>query len=233
MVINQFHSIGDILFIEPICRHFWIKNNEKPILPVRDHLMWMSEHIESARFVPMSQFELDYDSAETENPDYLPLRFANQILKGLGKDDHSDYENMMPDKYTLSGMNPEEWKSISLTFNPYKALMLFKHLGLNFSDEYICINENSQAGKINIELSSDKRVIRMHEVPGFSLIDWYMVIMNAKENHHVSTSTFFLMQAIENKFDFKSKVFIYPRPNEDGLRGIAKLKPTFQCELVS
>ena len=231
MVINQFHSIGDILFIEPICRRFWIKNNEKPILPVRDHLMWLSDYIESAQFVPMSKFELDYESIETNNPDYLPLRFANQIVRGLDKNDHSDYSNTMPDKYILSGMQEKEWMSIDIKFNPEKAKALFLRLGLKFNEEYILVNKNSQAGKINIVPDTDLRtIVYMSEIPGYSLIDWYMVILNAKENHHISTSTFFLMQAIANKFDFKSKIFIYPRPNEDGLSGISKLNPSFELK---
>jgi hypothetical protein len=233
MVINQFHSIGDILFIEPICRKFWIKNNKKPILPVRDHLMWLSNYIESAQFVPMSQFELDYDSIEKDNMDYLPLRFANQIIRGLDKDDHSDYSNAMLDKYILAGLEEKEWRDINIIFNPIKGIELFRKLKLDSGNEYILVNENSQAGKINIVPKSDLRIIYMDETPGFTLIDWYVVILNAKENHHISTSTFFLMQAIANKFHFNSEVFIYPRPNEDGLQGISKLIPSYKCELVS
>lgn len=229
MIINQFHAHGDLIFIEPICRKLWIKKGVKPILPVRDHLMFFSDYIISAQFVPMSQFTLDYDSMEI-SPDYLPLRFANQIVRGLKPDDHSDYSNTMPDKYILAGMNLNEWKSIDLKFNSSKAHALCKVIGLDIESEYVLVNENSQAGKINISISGEN-VVYMREIPGFTLIDWYMVILNAKENHHVSTSTFYLMQAIANKFDFKSKVLLYPRPNNDGLQGISKLIPSFELTL--
>jgi hypothetical protein len=231
MVINQFHSIGDLIFIEPICRMLWEKNGEKPILPVRDHLMWMFEYIDAARFTPMSKFKLDYDSMATNNPDYLPLRFANQIIRNLGPDDHSDLENMMLDKYKLSGMNPELWKTISLKFNEIRGRELFAKLDLDPAEKYILVNENSQAGKINI-VPGGHRIIYMNNIPGFTVLDWYLVMLHARENHHVSTCTFFLLQALHNKFKFKSKVFIYPRPNYDGLRGISQLKPDFNLTLV-
>lgn len=232
MVINQFHSIGDILFIEPICRHFWINNGTKPILPVRDHLLWLSNYIESASFVPMSKFTLDYDSLIMTNPDYLPLRFANQILNGLSMDDHSDFENCMPDKYKLAGLPPDNWQSINLKFNICKGLTLFKKLGLT-PKEYILINENSQPGRVKISVKTSKKVVYMEETPGFTVLDWFYVMIHAAENHHVSTSTFYIMQAITNQFQFDSKIFIYPRPNNDGIRGISQLKHSFKCELVS
>jgi hypothetical protein len=232
MVINQFHSIGDIIFIEPICRHFWKKNGEKPTLPVRDHLMYIAEYMDSANFVPMSKFTLDYDSLKMDTPDYLPLRFANQIFRGLGPNDHSDYENMMADKYNLIGLNSQIWKTLDLKFNQVRGRKLFEVLKLNPKEEYILINENSQAGKISVIIEEDIRIIYMKDIPGFTVFDWYLVMLYAKENHHVSTCTFYIMQAIVNKFYFKSKVFIYPRPNEDGLRGISKLNPNYNLECI-
>ena len=68
----------------------------------------------------------------------------------------------------------------------------------------------------------------MEHINGFTLLDWAYVMVFAKENHHVSTSTFFMMQAVSNQFKFDSKVFLYPRPNADGLRGISKLNPSFK-----
>lgn len=235
MVINQIAAIGDILFIEPICRNIWHTTGQKPLLPIRDHLMWLSDYIESAEIIPMSKFSFDIDSDSTDNPNYLPLRFANPIIRKLNKWDYGDYENCMMDKYELAKIDPLSWLGMDLKFNFTKSLKLMTHLGLTQSSEYILINNHSQAGKINIKPENRRKlpIVEMKEVPGYNVLDWAAVILHAKENHHVSTSTFFIMQAIANKFSFDSKVFIYPRPNEDGLRGISKLNPTFKlirCE---
>ena len=225
MVINQFQSIGDILFLQPMFRHFRDRDGIKPIVPVRDHLMWLEKYIEDARFVPMSKFTLDYESRETSNPEYLPLRFANQIVRGLASDDHSDFENAMNDKYVLAGLNPEMWKTISLQFLPERCTALFEALELSPLERFILVNENSQAGHVQIDPLSLIRIVKMTEIPGFHVLDWCMVMKLAEQNHHVSTCTFYMLQALGA---LNGKVFLYPRPNEDGLRGISKLNPSFQ-----
>lgn len=231
MVINQFHAIGDILFCEPIFRHYWNKNGERPIVPLRDHLLWLGEYIDSANFVPMSHFQLDYDSIDMTNPDYLPLRFANQIVRGLAANDHSDFKNTMPDKYVLCGLNPELWKTLKINFKPEKMYALKKKIiGNNYG--FNLINNHSQAGSINIKIEGPYNYLMSIE-PGFTVLDWGGIMMDAKENHHVSTSTFYILQALYNQYEFNTDIFLYPRPNADGLQGISKLNPSFKftkCE---
>jgi hypothetical protein len=245
MVINQYHTIGDLIFIEPLCRYFYHRDGRKPILPIHDHLMWIQEYIDTAVFVPKSTFELNYESIEIDNSDYLPLLFANQILRKLDKFDYSDYENVMLDKYRLALFEDayiskeyrkvlDLWKTIDLRFDVEKGHRLYEHLKLEEDEEYILINEHSRAGKIEINLK-DKygiKIIKMEAIEGYTVIDWWKVIVAAKENHHISTSTFFIMQALYNKFGeiFDSEVFLYPRPGEDGLRGIKNLIPSFKCK---
>lgn len=245
MVINQPFGIGDILFIEPILRHFWMKNGEKPILPVRDHLMWLQNHIDSARLVKMSEFKLDYDSMDTSNPDYLPLRFANQIHRGYGPHDHHDFENMMLDKYRLCGLDEELWKTLNIKFDRKKGNELYKKV--NPTDRpMVLVNEFSGAGKIEIQTHPNCNRVNMREIEGYTMVDWFMCMILAYEQHHVSTSTFFVLEAIkgynqqylletgeECLFRRPGGIHIYPRPNEDGLSGISQLKPSFEYKLMS
>lgn len=234
MVINQVHSIGDIIFLEPMFRHFWNQNGVKPIVPLRDHLLWIQKYIESADFVPESTFIWPYENQLEVHADYLPLRWANQIFRGYDQNDHHDFENMMADKYLLAGLDPQMWKQINLQLPFKKSEKLLALLGMmnhkSMVQKYVLVNENSQAGNITINPETDLPVIRMRDTMGFTLMDWFLVIQMAEENHHVSTSTFYLMQAIANHYHFESKVVIYPRPNSDGLRGISKLTPTFNFQ---
>lgn len=233
MIINQPFGIGDILFLEPLYRHYWRKNGTKPIVPVRDHFMVLSEYIESAQLVPMSKYPMDYESMRMDDPEYLPLRFANQIFRGYGPHDHHDFENMMEDKYRLVGLDPDLWQTIDLKFNEYRATQLLDDLMGERWDDYVLINESSGAGATKIEVESQWPVFRMNERPGFTVIDWAFVMLHAVENHHVSTSTFYILQALRNKYNIESKVFLYPRPNIDGLRGISRLKTTYPRTHVS
>lgn len=249
MVINQFAAIGDILFIEPICRHIWNVTDKKPILPVRDHLMWFADHINSAIFTPMSKFSLDYESMEISNPDYLPLRFANQIMRNLDKHDHSDFTNTMPDKYllaeeffkmhnmpsmkhTISSLN-KSWSNVLWHFNFDKSADLFIALNLSSDEEFIFVNEHSQAGsiKINPENPNNLRIVRMEVIPGFNVLDWTPIMLLAKEHHHVSTCTFYMLEGMKAIHDAEIPITIYPRPNKDGLQGISKLNPSFKYKI--
>lgn len=231
MVINQPGAIGDLIFLEPLFRHFWNKEGKKPTVVVHDHLMNLQPYFESATFVPVSHGLINVDDMEVRS-DYLPLRFANQILRGYGPHDHHDLENMMEDKYRLIGLDPQMWTTIDLKFDERKADQLMFELDIKDSEPYALVNENSGVGAANIPIPLIV-FIRMNPMSGYTVIDWYKVIMCAMENHHVSTSTFHLMQAIFNKHPHMcSKNYIYPRPNYDGLRGISQLKPTYQFTLM-
>lgn len=250
MIINQPFGIGDILFIEPLCRHLKAQAgnrlSDRPLVPVRDHLSHLSVYLdESMNIVNMSSVQgppinFNMDNAMKGNS-YLPLRFANQIYRGYQLHDHHDMENMMMDKYRLAGIDPALWRSIKVSFGEEKAIALYKMMLKEHNvfpgTDYVIYNEYSGIGNINIDpfptaTCNGMPIIRMKPVAGFSVIDWYYLILKARINHHVSTSTFFLMQAIANQFpEFIDKPkYIYARPNGavDGLRGVARLVPTFE-----
>ena len=231
MIINQPAAIGDILFLEPYYRHILKTTGKKAHLPVRDHLMFLSRYINTVEMFPLSKVDpasFDMDSTRTDDPAFISMRFANTIVRGLDKWDYSDYANTMPDKYLLARLDPDIWSTLDIQFNESKSMELLDLLVGEQWDDYVLVNEHCQAGKILITPKTDLRVIRMHERPGFTVLDWAFVMLHAVENHHVSTCTFYILQAIKNKYDLKGKVFMYPRPNADGLLGISKLKPTFE-----
>jgi len=159
MIINNCAGIGDILFCEPIYRHFADKN-EKPTVLIHDHLLWISEYIDSAFFVGASKYPLLVDEPK-ENEKYIPLRYANQVFRNLGPHDHSDLENMMLDKYRILGLPEDLWKTIKLNYNYEKAARLMKEVGVSPFEEYTLRNEFCQIGKVEIPLTKNKKVLDM------------------------------------------------------------------------
>lgn len=240
VVINQPGAIGDLIFLEPMYRHLMNKNGEKPVVVVHDHLLWIQEYIDSADFLSLSKFPGNNlcNTMFHDPTAFLNMRYANQILRKLGPHDHHDLENMMLDKYRLMNLDPEMWKTIKLNFKDSKSSRLMEDLKIMQPDgtvdkEYMLINQYSQAGWIKIDPQTDMKKVRMTQRLGYTVIDWHLVMQMAHENHHVSTSTFYIMQAIQNQFHFDTKVCIYPRPNVDGLRGISQLKPDFKFQRMS
>lgn len=227
ITVNQIHSIGDILFIEPIIRELESIGYTVD-LPIRDHLLWLSECYPIKCLSRLSTSKMDIDNTIlSEN--YLPLRFANQIVRNLSPNDHSDYENMMLDKYELVkqiGISAN-WKDVRLKFNQEKAKKLYNFVQKDI--DYIIVNNFSQAG--NTRIIKPKAVL-MQEITGYTLIDWHLLLSNAREIHTVSTSIVFLLQAMYNADINVPITYIYPRPNEDGLRGIKKLDFSYNFKLV-
>lgn len=233
--INMVSGIGDLLFCEPIFRYYWQKDGIKPIVVIHSHMMWIKDYIDSSEFTSDCPKQFETGSL-FHNERMINLRYANQIYRGLAPDDHSDLENMMLDKYRLLGLSEELWKGLDILFDNKRAKELYCIYDheIKYTHKYNLINEFSMAGKIDINPENNYGIISMYEKRPFNVVDWFQLISLAKENHHVSTSTFFLMQAIKNKFpDWNAPCYIYPRPNEDGLRGISQLKPDFNLILVS
>jgi hypothetical protein len=235
ITINQFHSIGDIIFIEPIIRTL-IQCGYQVSLPIRDHLMWMAPYFEFYKRNVFRQMSNDPDFVDHHfcKPDYMPLRFANQILRGLDLNDHSDLENMMLDKYRLAEKQnilagKSDWHDIQIKFNYEKGDQLFAKI-YNGVD-YVFVNEMSQAGNISID-TGNENTIKMQQIDGFTLFDWFILMLEAKEIHTVSTSILFVLQALHNDGHEIPPVFIYPRPNYDGLRGIKNLDFSYNFKLV-
>lgn len=222
IIINSIGGHGDQLFSEPIYRHYWNKDGIKPTVIIHDHQMFFKDYIDSANFVPASHYpQLRDDAVMREG--YLPLRWANQIYRGYGLYDHHDCENVMLDKYRLLSLSEDLWKTLNVKLLYYSAIPPL------VSNKYLLLNEHSQAGDIQVPTTGDVReILHMYNHPAYSLIDWWTHIKDAEENHHVSTSTFYLMQAIKNQYpNWNVPCYIYKRPNEDGLRGISQLNPDF------
>jgi hypothetical protein len=210
--INQHAGIGDILFLEPILRELSISH--EIIMPVVEPWHW-KRHIPYVNFVG---FEFQFEKREQKFTEtYYPFRYANPIFRGYDLNDWHDFDNCMLDKYRVLGLPESMWLSLSVVRDYENEARLIALLDL--PPKFILVNEFSRAGNVSIAPVSDLPIIHMRNIEGFSVIDWCGVMELASENHHISTSTFYLLHMLN--LDAK----IYPRPDEDGLRGISQLLP--------
>lgn len=210
--INQHAGIGDILFLEPILRKL-SKNNEV-FMPVVEPWHWQ-RHIP---YVNFTNFTFQFDSREQKfTPEYYPFRYANPIYRGYDLNDWHDFENCMLDKYRVLELPENMWLDLSVKRDLQNEKRLIRELIL--PKEFILVNEFSRVGNTAINIDSNLPIVHMRAISGYSVIDWCGVMELAAENHHVSTSTFYLLHMLG--LDAK----IYPRPDEDGLRGVSQLLP--------
>jgi hypothetical protein len=221
-VFNQFQGLGDILFCEPIARHFYEDGKNEIYWPINDEFMWLTEYIKYINFVPKSTHSMNYESLHLGlidgNKFFVPLRFANPIVRKLQPHDYSDQYHTMLDKYRMLGFSENMWKTLKWERNLEKENELFNLLVKD--KNYILVNTKWSDGIVPIETESTFQRVNMEILNGFTLLDWSKIIENASEIHTVSTSNLFLLETLNLKTE---KVYIYPRkPRENNLDGISE-----------
>lgn len=207
-IINQFAGLGDILFVEPIMRHYF-QMGYRVILPTIKSYLNIQSHFPYIEVVDMSLFNMNYEYKQFVNTDdtlIIPLRFSREFIKG------STYNDTMRNKYLMVNMDYNEWKSLTWLRHRYKEDNLKKLLNINDGDKYNLINQNySQAFHRNIEINNGYRNIIMNVIEGYSLLDWSGIIESATTIHTVDTSIMYLLEILELSTD---DVHIYSRYNK-------------------
>jgi len=227
--INQFQGIGDILFCEPIARHYYNNGENEIYWVILDEFLWLKEYIEYINFIPKSQSNFNFENSKMGfNGEFflLPLRFANPLYRNLQLHDYSDQYHCMLDKYRLLGLNINLWKTLKLKRNLEKENNLIKEL--NIKNEYNLINNNWSDGILNIEENNGLENIYMRYIKGYTLVDWLSVIENSTNIYTASTSIVYLLETC--KFKNINEIIIYPRmPREYNLDGIKEfINPKFK-----
>jgi hypothetical protein len=152
VVINQFFALGDILFIEPIYRHYH-NRGFKVVAPVNPEHLWIAEYIPYVEFVDVNTYPFDKESP-TQKEDgkiHIALRFAHPLLRGHALHFGDERHLWMPDKYEYLGLPVDLWRTLSFKRNEERENALFNLLELE-GKEYDFVNENFGGSfeKVNI-----------------------------------------------------------------------------------
>lgn len=210
VVINQPAGLGDILFIEPIYRHFHNEGYEV-IAPVNNDLLWIQDYIPYVKFVDRNKFPYNSEAA-TQKDDgrkHIPLRFANPLYRGFA-DLHygDDRKNWMRDKYLYLGLNENLFITMNFEMNKEKQERLFNLLNIEWGYNLVNPHFGGSFEKVNIKVNNDLPVIEMRKIEGFTLLDWMPVIIGASNIYTVETS---LIWIVESYPTVAKEIHLYPR----------------------
>lgn len=213
--INQPSGLGDIILCEPIARHYHNLGYDVTYW-VRDDYIWIQDYIPYINFKKQSDGYIDKDEVIiTDDYVYLPL-----FRKFVSPRDLYVVTGWLYDKYTISNLDYSLWKTFTFVRNLEKEESLYEHLQLK-DQEYVLVNGNSAVGRVNIDIKCDYRIVNMDFISGYTMLDWYKVMMNAKEIHTVSTST--VMPILHMKHN---NVTVYKRG--DGCDTFLSIKKVFE-----
>jgi hypothetical protein len=225
--IDQHGRFGDILFTIPIVKRleekgyevkFYINSRYKDLI---DHFPDVNFKVYEGSVVPLPK----------EPCMLLPLWHAKQYLKEKG--DFS-YNDLMTGKYKMyndvfnDNINQNTyWHSLKFKRFPEKEKKLMEILKIKEEDKYVLINENYHWDKkIEIKIGTSFKKIYMNKINGFDLIDWSLVLENAKEIHTVETSIMYLVDRLKTT----DKLFLYPRKIENVKVSHLLSKKYVRCE---
>lgn len=198
--INQPYGLGDILLCEPIARHYF-EQGYKIVYWVKDEYLWIQDYIKYIDFISIND---NYNTLDepvfTEDIIYIPA-----IYKRVSEIDEWRRVGWLEDKYTISKLDKDLWKTFSFDRNTEKENNLFNYLNLE-NKKYILINGHSSAGYRDLKIESECDVINMSNISGYSMLDWYKVMQEAEAIHTVSTSVLLPIVNMKHK-----NVTIYER----------------------
>lgn len=213
LIIIQYFGAGDVIFEQTLVRK--LAKNYPVMWPVEPHMVsGFNRAYPHIMFVDRTTLNIDYNSKEDYIKDgvrYLPLRWADQILK-------VPYSQCMSAKYQLFDMNFNIWKQDAMWVRDRKKEQeLFDYLGLKEGMEYTLVNRffGTQS---QLVAPIKEQGIEMCTIPGFSLFDWALVLERASQIFTVSTSVIFLLELL----DLKAPVVnLFPRtPIETDFRNV-------------
>lgn len=210
LVINQPAGLGDILFIEPIYRHFH-EQGHKVIAPVNSDLLWIQEYIPYVKFVDRKTFPYNSETVEQKEDSrkYVPLRFANPLYRGFS-DLHygDDRKNWMRDKYLYLGLDENLWRTMQFKRNNEKESNLMALVNppqrYNFVNPYF----GGSFEKVNIKTNNELPNIYLAKHDDYTLLDWLKIIEYAENIYTAETSLIWLLESLPIN---AKEMHLYPR----------------------
>lgn len=218
ITINQPAMLGDLLFIEPIVKHLTDQGNTV-IWPVKDQYAWLKDYM-PYNILKQSECNINYEDIEMR-PDYIPLRFSTPLFRGTDPHSGQFHEHFMMDKYRLLELPLDLWKTLSWNRNHEKELQLFNQLDLQIGQDFTLVNmyfkDIYEPQPEMAETNWGDNVVFMRPIPGFTLLDWAMVVLHASAIHTVETSLLYMIEALP----VKAELHMYCRwPYDSSLNGV-------------
>jgi hypothetical protein len=205
IVFNQFRGIGDILFLMPVAKMYHDAGYEV-LWPVVPQFLPLQKHFPYVRFLwwgapPFNDFDNPNVIIDDEKI-ILPLRFSDSIMA-------RSYKDCMKAKYEWLRLDMEMWRNIEWVHD-YPSETNLYNLEVK-SSKYCFVNRTMLTQPIECATKfvlPDMPIVEMKITEGFTMLDWYKVIVESDEIHTVATGLLFLIEISQIK---AKEVHIYKR----------------------
>jgi hypothetical protein len=213
IILNQFRGLGDILFIEPIARHYY-KLGHRVIIPVVPEYSNLSKYFPYITFLHKNLLNIDYERrtvVEDNQNIIIPLRWSMEIY-------NSPWRDVMKNKYKLVDLPWEKWRELKWMRDLTTENKLYNKLGLKDEESYNLVNEihsTQLLQKHNFKIENGLKNVKLQVIEGYTLLDWYKVIQCATTIHSVHTSINYLIEVIPTKAETMNQLHMYSRTGRE------------------
>lgn len=210
IIINQRFGAGDLIFIMSIIRKFIAEGHEITIPVFPQFVSQFQRAYPEVTWVDYNTIPIDYNNrSEHDWKGYrvLPIAWANEIL---GR----EYKFCMKSKFDLFELDYRTWKDNAFWKRDKEKERELARLIVH-ETPFILVNEHFQSdakGRKKIIPNTDKNVIYMGEIEGYSIFDWFLILQMASEIHTVSTSLLYILELIT--LPESVPIHLYARPTD-------------------
>ena len=220
--IEQYFGLGDVIWSQGIANHLFEQGHTSVLWPVEDkYFEGCKNAYPRINFFPQSLIQPEWfqikDKRIIGDIEVVPIRWSDSFMQ-------VPYKDVMKAKYMMYDLDWQMWREhAQWDRSMVREIDLHKKLGLGGKRYNVINNRFGSSGdrRVNIHVSNTYENVEMKEVEGFSLFDWYLVLMMAEEIHTVSTSLLYILEllpiqkpihlyvreGVETSFDFVSFLF--------------------------
>lgn len=213
-IIKQPAGLGDILFLQKAAHEISKRDKCNILWPVTSQYINIKDYIPYFTFV-----DINYDFFQKDEYNRCPQgTIQNNVICTDGASRNGC--GIMTSKYDLLGIDCANWAD-GLKFNrnlDKERSLFYDVLGLN--DETIYCVFNNKIGSAGHESTwnnprpTDRRVVDIKEIDGFSVFDWCMVLERAEEFQLMETCFCYLIEVLETR---AKKYMLYHRSESSSL----------------
>jgi len=210
VIINQPFGVGDLLWGVSIAHNF-VEQGKGVIWACDPWIAPMAKHFPRFTLIDRNLLSInvnDRNDVVKNGTRIIPLRFTDSLCQ-------LPYTYCMKSKYIYVGLNWRDWKDKFHCIRDEAAekKLYYEVCGLSDGEQYNFVCDLfASNGKYRIPITEDcdngLRSVRLSVIPGYTLIDWLMVMERATNIYAVSSSNIYLFELFDMQAD---KIYLYVR----------------------
>jgi len=207
VLIHQPFKYGDYLIVIPIAQKL-ISLGYEVYLPFSSHTAELINYFDDIKFFEIGPIDLASSIKFCrENSCILincqsPTGYDELFTTKGGKYFIEEMKYYVAEDIMRCGINYEDKFNLKWNRNIEKENSLIKLLNIDLNEDYVVAHLNGDNGRVGkVPFDEPRRVVRINKISGYTLLDWYPIILNSKAIYTIQSSAQCFVDAIKYKIN--------------------------------